>query len=153
MRLSKRRDLKSATVKLDAKLLEQLLEAAASGVKVDVDTLLNQQRLTLDPNLVDKKWLTTFHTCPQCKFHGDIATYFGIRKVRGVEHMQSWCADCRSKINYHKLERKNEMERYHQRAGNVHENLRVNEEAPDEPGTITVDDLAALIKKLRKGKH
>lgn len=51
------------------------------------------------------KWKKTEHTCPKCGFKGMVDPHFGLRLVRGVERLQSWCANCRSTTNYHAMTR------------------------------------------------
>jgi hypothetical protein len=46
-------------------------------------------------------WEKKIHKCPRCEKSGPVDPMFGTRIVRGVERLQSWCTDCRSKTNYH----------------------------------------------------
>ncbi len=53
-------------------------------------------------------WKKDIRLCPRCKeTRGPIATDFGVRLVRGVERMQSWCKRCRASVNYYNKKRKN----------------------------------------------
>lgn len=62
----------------------------------------------------DEKWKTEFRRCPSCKkrkvvWNGGDASVeeIGVRRLRGVQHVQSWCRKCRAGTNYHNRPRKN----------------------------------------------
>lgn len=49
----------------------------------------------------DAKWRTQVHRCPKCGFTNTVLPWFGVRIAGGVERLQSWCAKCRNRANYH----------------------------------------------------
>jgi hypothetical protein len=61
-------------------------------------------RVSVDPAQMkrfDPKWQSTVHRCPKCGFTNHVLPWFGVRVAGGVERLQSWCAQCRNRANYH----------------------------------------------------
>jgi hypothetical protein len=71
------------------------------------------ERAKVDPMTVPAELRHQVSTCPKCGHKGPIGTDFGVRMHRGVLRKQSWCADCRSKTNYHDKPRKYQSSQNH----------------------------------------
>lgn len=102
---------KKDAVLTDEQVLIQLaresLARYGTAIPPAVSAAPTQNRKRLDPSKFDPKWRKVFHTCPKCGHSGPVATDFGVRVVRGVERLQSWCAECRNTTSYYNAPRKN----------------------------------------------
>lgn len=46
-------------------------------------------------------WRKEWTRCPNCSREGFVIPDFGVKKIRGVERKQSWCARCRASTSYY----------------------------------------------------
>lgn len=51
------------------------------------------------------RWKDVITTCTKCGKIGRVDPDFGVRVVRGLEHKQSWCKECRAATNYYRTTR------------------------------------------------
>ena len=82
-------------------------EILAMARQIVANNSAPRERRKIDPKSIDARWKKVKHTCPKCGHTGPVNPDFGIRVVRGVERLQSWCADCRAHTNYYQSARKN----------------------------------------------
>jgi hypothetical protein len=49
----------------------------------------------------DPKWKTIQHRCPVCRQTKFVDPDFGVRLLKGVQKRQSYCRQCRNRLDYH----------------------------------------------------
>lgn len=97
-------------LQLIAKLARQSLVAPPANTELAPVSHARSDAAPVNKAPLSKKnWKKVPHTCPKCGKQGHVDPDFGVRVVRGIERLQSWCHDCRATTNYYSAPRKKKV--------------------------------------------